>query len=413
VLRDFDCRSESLAEFVVSIYVLGYAIGPLLIGPASETYGRYRVYVFCNILFLVFTIACAVAQSMSQLIIFRFFAGCFGVCPITLGGASIADLIVQEKRGAAISLYSMGPLMGPVIGPVAGSYLAAAEGWRWTFWVIAIAFGICMFVHAAVCRETHHPTLLARKTKRLQKETGNTALRSKLDDGLSTQQRVSRAMIRPLKMLLFSPMIFLMALYCAIVYGILYLLYTTFTFVFEEYYHISASNVGLTYIGSGIGMFIGTFIIGGSSDVLLKKLAAKHGGELKPEYRLIPLMCTGWLCPVGLFIYGWTAQNRVQWAAPLFGTLLFGIGILGALICIQQYLIDAYTQYAASTIAANTVFRSIVGGLLPLAGLRMYSALSLGWGNTILGFIALAMVPVPFVFYFFGERIRKRFPLKL
>jgi hypothetical protein len=79
----------------------------------------------------------------------------------------------------------------------------------------------------------------------------------------------------------------------------------------------------------------------------------------------------------------------------------------------QQYLIDAYTQYAASTIAANTVFRSIVGGLLPLAGLRMYSALSLGWGNTLLGFIALAMVPVPFVFYFFGERIRKRSTLKL
>jgi hypothetical protein len=132
VLRNFHTDSQTLAEFVVSIYILGYAIGPLLIGPASETYGRYPVYVACSVLFLIFTIACAVAQSMAQLIVFRFFAASFGVCPITLGGASIVDLIVQEKRGAAMRLYAMGPLMGPVIGPVAGSYLASAEGWRWT-----------------------------------------------------------------------------------------------------------------------------------------------------------------------------------------------------------------------------------------------------------------------------------------
>jgi hypothetical protein len=142
---------------------------------------------------------------------------------------------------------------------------------------------VCAIAYAVFCRETHAQTLLARKAKRLQKEIGRTGLRSKLDDGLSTRTRVARAIVRPLKMLLFSPMILLMALYYAVVYGILYLLYTTFTFVFEQEYHFSPSNVGLTYIASGIGMFIGLFIIGGSSDRLLKKLAAKHGGELKPE----------------------------------------------------------------------------------------------------------------------------------
>lgn len=134
-----------------------------------------------------------------------------------------------------------------------------------------------------------------------------------------------------------------MALYVAFVYGILYLLYTTFTFVFQQYYGFSDGNVGLTYIASGIGMFIGLFLIGGSSDRILKRLAAKHGGELKPEYRLIPLMFTAWTIPVGLFIYGWTAQYNEQWAVPLFGTLLFGIGMIAALICVQQYLIDVST----------------------------------------------------------------------
>ena len=112
VLKTFRTTSTTVAEFVVSIYILGFAVGPLLISPLSEIFGRYPVYLVCNILFVIFTVACAVAQSMRQLIVFRFFAGCVGVCPVTLGGASIGDLIAQEKRGASMSLFGMGPLMG-------------------------------------------------------------------------------------------------------------------------------------------------------------------------------------------------------------------------------------------------------------------------------------------------------------
>ncbi|KAI7438167.1 hypothetical protein KC336_g2991, partial [Hortaea werneckii] len=108
VLQDFRTGSTTLAEFVVSIYILGFAVGPLLISPMSEMYGRIPVYIVCNIMFEIFTIACAVSTSLTQLIVFRFFAGCFGVCPVTLGGASISDLMDQDKRGAAMSLFGMG-----------------------------------------------------------------------------------------------------------------------------------------------------------------------------------------------------------------------------------------------------------------------------------------------------------------
>ncbi|GIZ48759.1 hypothetical protein CKM354_001180900 [Cercospora kikuchii] len=407
VLREFQTNAATIPELVVSIYILGFAVGPLLISPLSEMYGRYPVYLISNIFFIIFTVACAVASSMPQLIVFRFFAGCFGVCPVTLGGASIADLVSQEKRGLSMALFGMGPLLGPVIGPIAGAYLAADAGWRWTFWVITIAYGVCTVAHALFCRETFSVTLLDRKAKRLQKETGNLSLRSVQDDGLTPKARLSRALIRPFKMLFLSPIVSLMAIYGAFVYGVLYLLYTTFTFVFMQYYGFSSSTVGLTYLGSGIGMFIGLFLIGGASDKLLKSKAAKNDGDLKPEYRLLILMYTGWLVPVGLFIYGWTANYQIQWAVPLFGTLLFGIGIIAALVCIQQYVIDAYSLYAASVTAAITVLRSIVGGLLPLAGLSMYDKLGLGWGNSLIAFIALGMTPVPFLFYFYGERIRK------
>lgn len=82
-------------------------------------------------------------------------------------------------------------------------------------------------------------------------------------------------------------------------------------------------------------------------------------------------------------------------------------------MCVQVYLVDSYITYAASVIAAITVLRSIVGALLPLAGLSMYDALSFGWGNSVLAFIALALVPVPVAFRYYGKRIRTRFPAKL
>lgn len=141
-MKDFGTTSNTLAEFVVSVYILGFAIGPLVISPLSELYGRYYLYLITNICFVVFTIACAVAPSMGSLIAFRFFAGAFGVTPVTIGGGTIADMIPQHRRGAVMSIWAMGPLLGPVIGPVAGGYLSAAKGWRWIFWLLAILVSV-------------------------------------------------------------------------------------------------------------------------------------------------------------------------------------------------------------------------------------------------------------------------------
>lgn len=138
VMEDFQSTNLELASFVVSIYILGYAVGPLFLAPLSELYGRVPLYHSCNILFVIFTIACAVSKNLNMLIGFRFLAGCVGGVPLTNGGGTITDLIVQEKRGTSMAVFSLGPLIGPVVGPVAGGFLAQAKGWRWVFWVLAI-----------------------------------------------------------------------------------------------------------------------------------------------------------------------------------------------------------------------------------------------------------------------------------
>lgn len=413
VLQDFHTDSQILAEFVVSVYILGFAVGPLLISPLSEVYGRYPVYVITYFLFLVFTIACAVASNMGMLIAFRFLSGCFGVTPVTIGGGTIADLFPADRRGAVMAIWAMGPLLGPVIGPVCGGYLSGSLGWRWVFWIIAIISGVLCALCALFTSESYAPVILQRKTLRLRKQTGNPDLRSKLDNGLTPSALLQRSIIRPSKMLLYSPIVMMMSLYMSVIYGLLYLLFTTFTFVFEDNYGFSENDVGLVYIGMGAGMLIGLLALGLTSDRISKSLAARYNnGTMKPEYRLPPLIFGGLFVPIGMFIYGWCTDKHVQWAVPLLGTLLVGIGIITAFMCIQTYLIDAFTIYAASAIAANTVLRSIFGAFLPLAGLDMYAALGLGWGNSLLGFVALALIPIPALFYIYGERIRNKYKVQ-
>lgn len=122
VMKDFHSTNLELASFVVSVYLLGYCFGPLLIAPLSEMYGRMIIYNVCNILYVVFTICCAVAPDLASLIVFRLLAGTAGSAPLTIGAGSISDMIRQEKRGGAMAAWALGPLLGPVIGPV-GEYL--------------------------------------------------------------------------------------------------------------------------------------------------------------------------------------------------------------------------------------------------------------------------------------------------
>jgi multidrug resistance protein len=138
VMKDFKSNSDTMATFVVSVYLLGFALGPLFLAPLSEIYGRYWVYTVNNLLFTLFAIACALSKNLNQLIAFRFLNGIAGVAPLTIGAGSIADMIPVEGRGKAMAIWAMGPLVGPVVGPLGGGFLSEAKGWRWVFWLLAI-----------------------------------------------------------------------------------------------------------------------------------------------------------------------------------------------------------------------------------------------------------------------------------
>lgn len=255
--------------------------------------------------------------------------------------------------------------------------------------------------------ETYPVVLLERKAARLRKETGNPHYKSKLASDLTPRELFKHSIIRPLKMLICCPIVTLMCMYVAILYGILYLLFATYSFVFGEVYGFSTSAAGLVFIAGGIGTLLGLFYVGNFSDRTLKTRAAA-GKRITPEDRLPPIITVpGSLAfPIGLFVYGWSVEAHVHWIIPQIGTAITGFGSILIFIGIQTYLVDAFVEHAASVIGANAVLRGTAGALIPLSGLDMYSALGWGWGNSLLGFIALVFAPMPWVFGLYGAKIR-------
>ncbi|GKT55778.1 major facilitator superfamily transporter [Colletotrichum tofieldiae] len=128
LMREFNSDGPELATFVVSIYTLGLAFGPLLIAPLSEVYGRVKVYHTCNVGFVGFVVGCALAPNMQSLIVLRFFSGVFGACFMANGGGAIADMVPQDRRAGAMAAFTLGPLLGPIVGPIAGGFITAAKG---------------------------------------------------------------------------------------------------------------------------------------------------------------------------------------------------------------------------------------------------------------------------------------------
>lgn len=260
-------------------------------------------------------------------------------------------------------------------------------------------------------QETNAAVILQKKTERMRKETENPKLDSK-PHRHARRQQLTHAIVRPAKLLIFSPIVLLISLYTGIIFGLIFLLFTTFPSVFQDTYGFNAATSGLAYLGLGTGMLLGLILFSTLSD---KHLAHKHARPTaRPEQRLVPMKWLGPITPLGCFIYGWSAHHHTHWIVPILGTFVVGLGSLFVVIPGQVYLVDAFgANAAASALAANLLVRSPFGAFLDLAAPPLYARLGLGWGNSVLGFVTLAFTPVPWLFYRYGEALRGRFRVVL
>ena len=303
--------------------------------------------------------------------------------------------------------------------------------WRWTFWLMLILSSINTTLCIIFLHETYAPVLLARKASALQKETGRPH-RPAIYDTASLLHRIYRAIQRPLRILFLQPLVFIMAVYMSLIYGTLYLLFTTFPIVFQDVYGFSPGITGLTYMGVGLGFLLAILFGIPQIDKQYRRLTAKNNGVPMPEFRM-PVANVGAVCiPISILWFGWAVETRTYFLVPIIGkphsssqaidldadhlvsgTVFFGIGTICIFNSTQNFFIDAFTRYAASAIAAGALFRALVGATFPLFGTSMYPALGYGWGCTVLAAAAVLLMPMPMLIMKFGRRMRDWFPVKL
>ncbi|OJD30864.1 mfs multidrug transporter [Diplodia corticola] len=409
ISKDLGVNKDIEEALILSIFVLAYAVGPLVLGPLSEVYGRVLVLQCANAFYLAWNLGCGFAKTKGQMMAFRFLSGLGGSAPLAIGGGTLSDMFLPEQRGKAISMYSLGPLIGPAAGPIAGGFIAQYSTWRWAFWATSIVDAAIQILGFFYLQETYAPVLLKWKAARLRKETGNAELRSEFDSDKTISKVLGVALVRPFRLLFTQPIIQFLAAYMAFLYGLMYLVLSTFPSLWTTAYHESVAIGGLNFISLAVGFFVGIQVAARLNDKIYVRLKRRNAGVGLPEFR-VPLMVPGaLLVPVGLLWYGWSAQARVHWIMPDIGAAIFAAGVMVAFQCIQTYLVDSYTRFAASAISAATVLRSLAGFGFPLFAPYMYQALDDGWGNTLLGLIGVVLgLPAPVILWKYGKVLRAK-----
>ncbi|KAJ7432311.1 major facilitator superfamily domain-containing protein [Mycena galericulata] len=402
----YGITNETIIAMTLSIFLISFAIGPLFLAPLSEMYGRYVLNI-SNIFTIGFNLGCAFAPTTGALLVFRFLAGFSGSAPIACGGGVVSDLFSERDRAAAMAIYSLGPLIGPVVGPIAGGFVTEKIGIKYVFIIVAGLAGLSSVLGIPILRETYSPILRLRKAKKsADPEKAAQQHPILLREHSSKLHYLWINLSRPAILLFGSLVCFMLSLYMAFMYGIYYLMFTTFSTLFSEVYGFNTGTGGLTYIGLGVGFLLATVFSARSANEVYMHLSKKNGGKGEPEMRVPALIFGSLFVPIGLFWFGWSAQARIHWIMPIIGSGIFGFGT--SFLPIQLYLVDSF-RFAASALSAASVFRSLLGFAFPLFGQQMFAALGNGGGNSLLGGLAVVLgIPFPIYIYYHGAAIRAR-----
>lgn len=400
--------STEVAVLGTTLFLLGFGLGPLLWAPLSEVYGRRLAVLTPMFVAICFSFATATAKDFQTVLITRFFGAFFASAPVTNTGGVLGDLFSPAHRGIAMAGYALAVIGGPTLGPIVSAAVVQVPslGWRWTEYLTGILQAFVLLNAAIFIDETYAPQLLVVKARRLRHESGNWALHAKFEEwDPSIASLAKKFMVKPIQ-LLCTPICFLIALYASFCYGILYMQLGAIPIIFGNIRGWGLLSSELPFLAICLGALTGC-TLNILNQLNYNKAYRAAGDRPIPEMRLPPMMLGSVLFAAGQFITAWTASpEQGPWVAPTIGLYLMGAGFNMIFQAALNYLVDTFTSHAASAVAANTFLRSIFAAGFPLAISPLYTTLDVGPGQSIFAGFAALMIPVPFVFYVFGKRIR-------
>ncbi|KAI0911050.1 major facilitator superfamily protein [Ustulina deusta] len=408
IAADFGIGSKLLLTLPISLYLVGYILGPFAFGPLSETYGRRPVTLGTFAFYTVFTLACALAPTFPAFVVFRFFAGIFASSPPAVTGGIYADIYSDPKaRGRAMAGYMAATTLGPTIGPLMSGYLSV-HGWRWTFWAALIIVG-ASWPFLLFLPETFGPVLRRRYATTGPADPVDVHVLSPAQlTAANWHHLFTKILARPVKMLFTESIVLFSCLYLSLIYAIFYLFFEAYPIIFQGMYGLSPGETGLMFLPIAAGALL-SFVVYLGYDHVYQRAQAQGKEWVKiEEYRRLPLACIGGpLFSATIFWLAWTARPSIHWIVPSIAGLPFGIGFLLIFMALINYLADAYGIFASSALAAASGSRSILGAILPLCTDSLYGHLGVHWATSLLGFLSLLCALIPFAFITFGHKLRE------
>ncbi|KFY15816.1 hypothetical protein V492_01745 [Pseudogymnoascus sp. VKM F-4246] len=407
--------TESILPTCLYAWCLG--LGVLLGTAASEVFGRTIIYRVSLPLILIFTIVSAIAKNFATLCAGKALAGIFAGPCLAIGVGVLNDIwnLSVERIGTAfVFLLGMGVIFASqaslpaqrilapaMVGPMASHSIVTYHTWQWTIWISVIMTGILTVV-AFFVPETYGPAILreqARKSGQPLPSRGSVA------------SLIITSLFRPMHMLIVEPIVFPSALVLSVSQSIIFTYYVAYSLLFKEVYHFTDYQVGLAFAPLLVGSVIAMPIVAVFDKLTYQKaqqIAIRTGGPpVEPEIRLYPVMLSAILLPISLFWFAWTGRPEFHWAVPLTSGILSGIAYVLNMICLTVYNNEVYAMsYGASVMAGTTFTRFAISSAFPLFTSQMVSKLGFSWAVSLLGFVTVAMMPIPWVFFKWGPALR-------
>jgi MFS transporter, DHA1 family, multidrug resistance protein len=349
--------SQEVATLGVSLYVLGFATGPIVWASFSEIKGRYLPFVTSLFGFSVFCFATARSgHDLASIFICRYFGGMFGAGPLTLAGAAFSDMYTPKERTGMMTIFSLTVFLGPLLSQPIGGFIVKNQslGWEWTEYLPGILGSAEFVLLLFLQEESYWPVILARKADRLRRETGDWSIIAKQDTiELDPRAIIRNYLLLPIRMLALDPIILCMSTFGAFVYGLLYLFLTAYPAVFQDVHHMSDGVSGLPYLGLVIGQFINAIVSMFIQKYWLVPRMIKNRGILEPEW-VLPIAVPGSLAfSGGLFWFGWSGYKAsIPWIVPTASGILSGFGLLAMFLPSISYIVlarpEKYDSYLLS-----------------------------------------------------------------
>ena len=256
--------------------------------------------------------------------------------------------------------------------------------------------------------ETYGPVLLARRASRLSKTHGKvySSVLEKDVGKTEPSEIFKKALVRPWALLFREPIVLVASIYMALIYGMVYMFMAAMPIVYNQGREWGEDSGGLAFVGIAVGIILGVVCAIIDNSRRYVKLFLRE--TVTAESRLPPAIVGSISLPIGMFAFAWTNHPSIHWSVSIILSAPFGFGCVLVILPMINYLIDSYTIYAASVLAAAAIFRSIVGAVFPLFTIQMYNTLGIHWASSVPAFLTLACMPFPFVMHRYGGALRMK-----